>query len=116
MVAKLAQLGFQRGLVKGWTAYATPVVEASAVGLVFRTGAGAHGFFAFMKTKSLKPVVALGDEGVRAVFKDEAVYLWRIGNLVLTADIDCSDGPCRFDVGAATRAYVNAINRRAARV
>jgi hypothetical protein len=61
----------------------------------------------------MRPAAGLGKEGFRIAHGDGALYLWRTANLVLSTEIDCTDGPCGFDVAAAARAYADAVSNRA---
>jgi hypothetical protein len=47
--------------------------------------------------------------------EEAAIYLWRRGNLVLLAVMNC-EGPCGFDVAEATRANADALDATAKRV
>ena len=112
----MTRAGFQRGLLKGWTVSRPTLSNAYAIGLVFRTADGAHaGLKVF--SQGLKPMKDLGEEAFGFVHdNDGANYLWRLGNLVIGADIDCPDGSCSFDVARATRIYAGVIDNQARKV
>lgn len=58
------------------------------------------------------PVGDLGDEAVSAKGDPGAVYIWRRGNLVLSAWMYLGGGS-RFDFDAAARAYADELDQRA---
>jgi hypothetical protein len=124
-VNELAKQGFQRGLYKEWVA-AGGSIGASLEGWVFRTDAGAHaallGLFGdaalgpdFASSPLVTHVKGLGREAFSD--EDDPFYdvVWRVGNLLLHAEIGCDGDDCPFDVARATSAWAKAITKQATR-
>jgi hypothetical protein len=111
----LVDAGYQRGFAQGWRSSRT---VASVEAALFPDEAAARK--GFVTSQHLVPswflplpVEGLGDEAVFSQSDLGAIYMWRRGNVVLSAGI-LRGGGRLFDYDAAARAYAEALDRQAA--
>jgi hypothetical protein len=111
----LVDAGYQRGFAQGWRSSGT--VAAVEAALFPDEAAARKGFIAnqhLVPSWFLPlPVEDLGDEAVSSTSDLGAIYMWRRGNVVLSAGILRGAGRT-FDYDAATRAYAEALDQQAA--
>jgi hypothetical protein len=82
---------------------------------LFRTAAGAAaGVRVILAPTAGTPVEGLGDEAWRLGGQSGAVYLWRRGNLVVYAGVDCRS-VCASPPAGPARAYADELDARAKR-
>jgi hypothetical protein len=113
-VDALVEAGLQRGFRQGW---ASSGAIAAGEATIFPDAAAAHKAFGPLQHLTPgwffpSPVDDLGDEAVSSKADPGAVYMWRRGNLVLSAWMFRGSGPS-FDYEAAARAYADKLDERA---
>jgi hypothetical protein len=110
----LADAGLRRGFKQGW---ASSGATAQGSATIFPDAAAAHKAFGPLQHLTPSwflplPVEELGDEAVSSRGDPGAIYMWRRGNLVLSAWMLRGSGPA-FDYEAAARAYADKLDERA---
>jgi hypothetical protein len=113
--AKLARAGFVVGRHRVWDALGSRQPAKLVVfAFLFHTAAGAAKGVRILPANAGTPVMKLGDEAWRLDSRSGAVYLWRRGNLVVYAGIDCRS-VCASPPNGAARAYADELDARAKR-
>jgi hypothetical protein len=114
--ARLAKAGFVVGRHRVWDGLGSRrPAKAVVFAFLFRTAAGAAaGVRVILAPTAGTPVEGLGDEAWRLGGQSGAVYLWRRGNLVVYAGVDCRS-VCASPPAGPARAYADELDARAKR-
>ena len=113
--AKLARAGFVVGRHRVWDALGTRQPAKLVVfAFLFRTAAGAAKGVRVLPANAGTQVTGLGDEAWRLGGQSGTVYLWRRGNLVVYAGLDCRS-VCAAPPAGPARNYADELDARAKR-
>ena len=113
--AKLAGAGFLVGRHEVWDALGRHQPAKLVVfALLFRTAAGAAKGVRVLPANAGTRVTGLGTEAWRLDSRSGVVYLWRRGNLVVYAGLDCRS-VCASPPAGPARTYADELDARAKR-
>jgi hypothetical protein len=114
--AELARAGFVVGRHRVWDALGSRrPAKVVVFAFLFRTAAGAaDGVRVILAPIAGAPVAKLGNEAWKLGGRSGAVYLWRRGNLVVYAGVDCRS-VCTSPPAGPARTYADELDARAKR-